>query len=122
MMFELLLDVVDPFLDLRDTNAQFAIALWPSKLVVSPKSRFSVGLFAAPVNRVILGPAADPGMRMSTSFRAPYSQSGKAPQPPLTISEISFGPSGDPRGCRSASAATPAFLESTGWTRDCRPQ
>src|ERR1700722_18741677 len=32
MMFELLLDVVDRFLDLRDTNAQFAIALWPAKL------------------------------------------------------------------------------------------
>ena len=40
MMFELLLDVVDPFLDLRDTNAQFAIALWPSKLVVCPKISF----------------------------------------------------------------------------------
>src|ERR1700759_3432243 len=31
MMFELLLDVVDRFLNLRDTNAECAIALLPSK-------------------------------------------------------------------------------------------
>jgi hypothetical protein len=57
-------------------------------------------------------------MRMSTSLRAPYSQSGKAPEPPLTVSEISFSPSGDPRRCRSASVATPAFLESTAGHKD----
>ncbi len=32
MMFELLLDVMDRFLNLRDTNAECAIALLPSKV------------------------------------------------------------------------------------------
>ena len=32
MMFELLLDVMDRFLNLRDTNAESAIALLPSKV------------------------------------------------------------------------------------------
>ena len=32
MMFELLLDVMDRFLKLRDTNAECAIALLPSKV------------------------------------------------------------------------------------------
>ena len=32
MMFELLLDVMDRFLDLRDTNAECTIALLPSKV------------------------------------------------------------------------------------------
>ena len=31
MMFELLLDVMDRFLNLRDTNAESAIALLPSR-------------------------------------------------------------------------------------------
>jgi hypothetical protein len=34
MMFEVLLDIMDRFLNLRDTNAECAIALLPSKVLL----------------------------------------------------------------------------------------
>ena len=46
MMVELLLDVMDRFLNLRDTNAQCAIALLPRRGASSHLSRHSRQLLA----------------------------------------------------------------------------
>src|SRR5580704_18130098 len=55
MMFELLLDVMDRFLNLRDTNAECAIALLPSK---------SFGNFRHSNHRI--------GAHTSTNHTVPY--------------------------------------------------